>query len=236
MDADPNAPLDVVNINGQDIPVSEAQELIETGRKTREYETKYNTKLDSVWPEYTKLSQERSSWNQKEQEYQRQINEFKSKQERGVETPADVQEARNAAKKLGIVLDEDIKDKFVSKDDLEKWYTGRREQERTEEAQVKAVYAEADRVADELKKINSPVPFNKKAVIAYAGAYGFTDLRAAYEDMFAEQLAPWKEAQLAAKKSPSLKTLQPGQKKAPEAPRVTSDNFKDMVREVAGKE
>ena len=47
------APSKIV-INGQEYDPTEAQELIDTGRKTREYEKQWNTKVDAVWPEYGK--------------------------------------------------------------------------------------------------------------------------------------------------------------------------------------
>jgi hypothetical protein len=224
------APSNVI-INGQEFSPDEAQELIETGRKTREYEQKYSTKLDSVWPEYGRLSQERSSWAQKEQDYQKKLSDFESKQARGVETPADVQAARDAARKLGIVLDEDVKGKYVSKDELDTWYTERRQKERADEDAVKSVLSEADKLAEEINKSNPPVKFNKKAVLAYASAYGKSDLRDAYEEMNADELAPWKEAQLAARKSPSLRTLGPGGKKEPGEVKVTNDNVRELLRE-----
>lgn len=230
---DPSAPSNIV-INGTEYTPDEAQELIETGRKTRDYESRYNTKLDSVWPEYTKLSQERSSWSQKEQEYQKTIDEFKAKQQAQVETPADIQAARQAAKKLGILLDEDSS-KFLTEEKFEQLYVARREREKAEEEGVKSVLAEADKIAEEIKASGSPIPFKKKAVLAYASAYGISDLRQAYEDMNSEELAPWKDAQIASRKGASLKTLSGGGKKSPEEVRVTNDNVKDLLHETLTK-
>lgn len=230
---DVTAPSNVV-INGIEYTPDEAQELIDTGRKTRDYESKYNTKLDTVWPDYTRLSQEKSAWSTEKQELQKEIEEFKAKQQAQVETPTDVRAAREAAKKLGIVLDEDAKG-FMTEEKMDTWYTARREKERAEEAGVKSVLAEADKIAEEVKESGSPIPFNKKAVLAYAGAYGMTDLRQAYEDMNSDQLAPWKEAQIASKKSSSLKTLSGGGKKSPEDVKVNNDNVKDLLHEALTK-
>ena len=100
--------LSQVVINGVEYAPDEAQRLVELGSKTREYEQKWNTSLDKVWPEYGKLSQERTQWQNEKQKYESQIAQFQQKQSQGVETPSDVVQARAAAKKLGIVLDEDL--------------------------------------------------------------------------------------------------------------------------------
>jgi hypothetical protein len=230
MDSQGTVPSNVI-INGTEYSTDEAQELIETGRKTREYETQHNTKLDSIYPEYTRLTQERSGWATKEADYQKKLADFEAKQQKGVETPADVQQAREAARKLGIILDEDIKGKYLSKEELDSWYTSKRDEEKRNEQAVKTVLEEADRVAEEVKKSGSPVRFNKKAVLSYASAYGFTDLKAAYEDMYKEELTPWKEEQLSLHKGRSLKTLSVGSKKSPDDVRVTNDNVKELMHE-----
>ena len=230
------APSNVV-INGQEFTPDEAQELIETGRKTHEYEQKWNVKLDNVWPKYGEVTTNYKTVEQERDQARQELSEFKAKQQQQVETPADVQAAREAAKKLGIVLDEDVKGKYVAKDELETWYTDRRAKEKADEEAVKSVLNEADKIAEEVKKSGSPVRFNKKAVLAYASAYGKTDLREAYDEMNADDLAPWKESQLAAKKGSSLRTLSGGNKKQPEDVRVTNDNVKELLHEslTAGK-
>lgn len=227
------AALSQVVINGVEYAPEEAQRLIELGSKTREYEQKWNTPLDKVWPEYGKLSQERTQWQTEKQKYESQIAQFQQKQSQGVETPSDVVQARAAAKKLGIVLDEDLQSgNFVKKDDLDKWYEERRAKDTERENQIKAVMSEAEKLEQTLDGSDGRPRFNKKTVLAYAGAYGFTDLQKAYEDMHADVLKQWKEEQVAGSKKPGLKTLKPsGLKKEPEPVKATNDNSKDLLKE-----
>lgn len=221
------APSNIV-INGQEYSPEEAQDFIETGRKAREYEQKWNVKLDSVWPEYGKTRESLKSLEQERDAARAELDEFKAKQQAQVETPADVQAAKEAARKLGLVLNEDLgKEGYVKTTDLDEWYAKKTQ----EQEAVKSVLAEADKLASEINATGVPVKFNKKAVLAYASAYGKTDLREAYEEMNAEELAPWKEAQLASKKGSSLRTLGTGGKKAPEDVRVTNDNVRDLLHE-----
>lgn len=234
MDDATQAPSNIV-INGTEYTPEDAQTLIETGTKVRDLESKWNVKVDDVWPSYGKTREELKSTSAERDQLKQQIADFQAKQQAQVETPTDIKQAQEAARKLGIVLNDDLNGKYVSKDDLETWYTERRAKEKAEEEGVKSVLAEADKVAEEIKASGAPIPFKKKAVLAYASAYGITDLRQAYEDMNAEELAPWKEAQIAAKKGSSLKTLSSGGKKTPEEVRVTSDNSREMLREVLTK-
>lgn len=232
------APSNVV-INGQEYTPEEAQDLIDTGRKTHEYETKWNVKLDSVWPKYGEVSTNYKTVEGERDQARQELNDFKAKQQRDIETPADIKSAQEAARKLGIVLDEDIKEKYIGRDELETWYTTRREKEKSEQNAIDSVLKEADKIAEEVKESGSPIPFKKKAVLAYASAYGFTDLKQAYEEMNSDELKPWREEQLASKKGHSLKTLTMGAgKKAPDEVRVTNDNVRDLLHEslTAGRE
>ncbi len=113
-----NAPLKVI-INGQEFDEAEAQDLIDTGRKTREMETKWNTKLDSVWPEYGQTRNQLKQYETELAEAKAQLTEFQNKKSEGNETPQDVAEAQESARKLGLSLKDDIeKAGFIKKDEL----------------------------------------------------------------------------------------------------------------------
>jgi len=221
------APSNVI-INGQEYSPEDAQELISLGSKTRELETKWNTPVDSLMPAYTKSREELKATQAERDEARQQIAQFQAKQNAGTDTNLDRQKAREAAKELGFVLDDDIKDKFVSRDDLDKYFT---EREQTKQA-VDRVLEEASNLEKEIDGSDGRPKFYKKQVLAYAQSYGFSDLKAAYEDMHQEQLTPWKESQIQASKNKGLKTLSPsGNKKEPEAVKVNDDNVKSLLTE-----
>lgn len=214
------APSNVV-INGVEYSPEDAQSLIELGSKTRDLEQKWNTPVDKVWPEFGRLSQEKTQWETEKQKLEEQLQSFQSKQQQGVETPADIVQAREAARKLGIVLDEDLsKSGYIKKEELDQYLS----QKQQEQDAVQKVLADADKLAKEIDGSDGRPKFNKKAVIAYANAYGHTDLMQAYEEMNEEQLKPWKEAQFAKNKSAGLKTLKPsGGKREPDEARPKND-------------
>lgn len=222
-----DAPLKVI-INGQEEELSpeEAAELIITGRQTRELETKYNTKFDKVWPDYNRSQQEKAQIEKELTEAREQIKTFEVKKESNTETPKDVTDAKEAARKLGIPFKEDLGE-FIKKDDLDKYYDEREAKKRATDE----ILATADKFEKDINGSDGRPEFNKKAVLAYASAYGFKDLMEAYEDMNSVKIDSWKEAAVAAQKAKSLKTLGTGGKKEPSTPKINKDNFSDALHE-----
>lgn len=219
---------ETISINGVDYSLEEAQTLIETGKRTQEAETKWNTKLDNVWPEYGKLTQEQKNWEEQKKKYEEDLAKLQTKQELGTETAEDVAKAKEAARKLGITLNEDLeKNGYIKKEDLEKYL----EERDTKQEAVRKVLAEADKLETEIDGSDGRPAFNKKVVLAYANSYGKSDLKEAYEEMNEKALKAWQEAQIEAKKGKSLKTLQPGGEKNPKQEKVTDDNVKDLLKE-----
>lgn len=223
------APSNIV-INGQEYAPEDAQSLIELGSKTRDLEKQWNTPVDKVWPAYGESRNQLKSMEMELSKARAEVAQFQAKQQQGVETPADVTQAREAARKLGLTLNEDLeKGGYVKKEQLDEYFT-QKEQERQS---LQQLLDNADKLAKEIDGTDGRPKFNKKAVIAYANAYNYTDLMSAYEDMHSEQLKPWKETQLAKNKSAGLKTLKPsGVKHEPGEVRPKNDDeFKAQLRE-----
>lgn len=221
--------LSKVTINGQEYDASEVQELMDVGRQTRDLESQYNTKLDKVWPEYGRLNTEKGRLSTELEDARAKLAQFETKQDAGVETPADEREAREAARKLGITLNEDLeKSGYIKKDDLPKYF----QEYSSQQEAINKVLAEGDRLEKEINGEDGRPAFNKKQVLAYANAYGFGDLNEAYTDMYKPQLDTWKANQVSAHKDPSLKTLDAGGKKEPRPVKVTDDNVKDLLKEL----
>jgi DNA-directed RNA polymerase specialized sigma54-like protein len=225
------APLQIT-INGQDFDVNEAQELIETGRKTREMEQRWNTKLDSVWPEYGRSREELKKVSEEKQRLEDQIKTFQQKQSEGLETPTDELKAKDAARKLGIALNEDLdKAGYIKKDTLDAFLEERDKKRDEQKRATDAVLAEADKLEKEISGSDGRPKFSKRLVLAYASAYGMNNLQQAYEDMYQEDLKSWKDAQIEKNRGASLKGLGTGGKKEPNTPRITGSNFRKVLEE-----
>lgn len=220
-----DAPSKII-INGEEFDATEASELIGVGRQTRELETKYNTKLDRVWPEYGRVTTENKTLANERDEARASIAEYEAKLKAGNATPQDRAEATAAAQTLDLNPATIAKAGGVTTDQLEAILTEREEKSNA----VKQILDEADSLEKELDGSDGRAKFNKRAVMAYASTYGMS-LKDAYEDMHADSLKAWKDAQIASEKKKGLKTLQPGGEKQPTNPTVTNDNFRTALRE-----
>lgn len=220
------APSQVITINGQEYDPNEVSELMEVGRQTREMETKYNTKLDRVWPDYGQKSQRLSQLEKEHEEARKELESFKTKKEQGNETPADIKDAKDAARKLGIVLDEDAEGKFLTEEKLQKLLDERDAKSRN----LQSVLKQADDMEKELDGSDGRPKFNRKVVMAYAAQYKMS-LDEAYEDMNEDALKSWKAEQLEAQKKKGLKTLTAGGDKAPARPKLNRDNLQAALEE-----
>lgn len=218
-----------VVINGEEYDPTEAQELLGKGKAAREYEQKWNSPIDSLATAYGKSQTELKTSQTELQQARERLNQYEQKKDAGTETNVDTEKAREAARKLGFVLKEDIeKDGYIRKEDFAKMMDERL----TEREQTQKILSDADRLEKEISGDDGRPRFNKKAVLAYAVQYGFEDLSKAYEDMNDESIKSWKAKQVEESKNPSLKTFKTGGAKSPNRPKITDDNLNEALKEV----
>lgn len=217
-----------ISINGVDYDPTELESFISKGKQTLELEKQWDTPVDKVWPEYGKTREQLSTISQERDAAQRELQEFKSKQNAGTDTPSDLREAQEAARKLGIVLKDDFeKEGYIKKDDLPKYFENFSKQQE----EVRKVLDRANELEKEIDGSDGRPSFNKKVVLAYANAYNIPNLKEAYEDMNKSQLDSWKSQQVDAKRPKGLKTLGTGGAKEPQESKVTDDNVSDRLKE-----
>lgn len=218
-----------VNINGVEYSPEDAQSFIELGKKTKDLETRWNTPIDNVWPEYGKTREELKTIQAERDQYKTKLAEFEAKQNAGVETQADLKEVQEAARKAGIILNDDLdKRGYVKKEELETWFNERtRMQEETNK-----ILEVGKQLEKEIDGSDGRPAYNNKVVLAYASAYGIPDLKSAYEDMNKGALDKWKEAQVNSQRNKGLKTFNSsGGKREPTQAKVTDDNVSDLLKE-----
>lgn len=223
------APSKVV-INGVEYEPQEAADLVNLGSRTRDAEKQYNTTFDKVWPEYGKLSQERSQWQKERETLQNQLSQFNAKRDAGVENADDVAKAKEAARKLGITLNEDLTTQgYVRREELDK-YLEERERDR---AAVQQVLDTAKSLEKEIDGHDGRPKFKSRQVLAYANTYGFTDLKKAYEEMNSDELKEWSDRQMALRSPKGLNTLKGGGSQGqPKPVKMTDDNVNAALHEV----
>ncbi len=219
---------DKLIINGQEYSPEDATQLIELGTKWRDTESKLDTSLDKVYPEYTKATQENKTLKE-------QLATEKAAREALENKPAptapnpDAEAVRRAAREVGLVDADYLKEKgFMTREEVQAELTNNQSKQKL----VDNVLAKAGELEKTIDGSDGRVPFDSDAVLAFASTYQIDDLEEAYNKMNNKGNARWKEAQLAKEEKPGLTTLKGGGKKEPEPTKVTDDNFKEKWDEL----
>ena len=190
---------DMVKVGEKEYKQEELSQLVELGELGREAESRYNTKLDKVWPEYTRTQN-------KNKELLEELNELRKTKEEpeatqpqpGDLTPEQIQESKAAAKKMGIVTDETFTDQLNK--NFRKMYLEEREAERL-----------LEKTATHEKEIDGTdgrPKFNQKEILEHMQETGIRDDMKAYKDKYEIELDKWKQEQFLSKKAPGLSTIE----------------------------
>ena len=213
--------VEKIKLGEDEYTQDELRRYVELGKIGVEAEEKYNTKLDKVWPEFSKKSNELKEAQDRLEQLQGQIEQ---KVETGEKTPTEgIEEARQAAKKLGIVTD-DAFEEFMGKS-FRKYYM----QERS-----------AERLLDEAKSLESKIDgsdgrpkFDTEKVLTFMSENsGFKDINKAYEAMYPQEMAEWRANKILEGKKRGIVTQEDTQDKRPEQVKVTKGNLKDLIAEI----
>jgi len=229
--ADAEAQEEMVKVGDNEYTQEELSRLVELGGMAQEAEEKYNTKLDRVYPEFTKKSQKVKEYEQKLEELEAKIQEGQSQPERPPQGPYDekaVAEAKQAAKALGLVTDEDF-DAY-----LDKHFRTRYAVER----QAEKLVDDTKRLEKELDGKDGRPAFDAEEILMYMQENpGFTDPMKAYKDKYEEQIDAWKEKKYAEKKRPATYTQSASSagRKTPAPVKITKDNLQSAIREQLGQ-
>lgn len=215
-----------LTVNGQQFSVEDVNKFFALGQKYSELEGKLNTSLDKVVPEYTRSTQRAKELEGQLAERTRELEEL---QKPKAEVPQDALEARKAARGIGLVDEDYLKEsEYIRKSDLDEYLNTRQ----TNQQLVDNVLKNADGLAKEIDGSDGRVPFVPKAVLAYASAYNVSDLKQAYDEMNEMPNAKWKDQQIAQAERPGLVTQAPGGVKEPAPVNVTEQNFKALWDEL----
>ena len=203
------APEKVI-INGVEYDPSDAQQLIDLGSKTKDFEKQWNTDLSRVMPDYTRTTQELSTVKKELEAREQRLKEFEQKA-REAETPAEKTQALKAARELGLLDQETAKSQFLTKDQLDSYFSTKQK----EQKDTQAIIDTGKKLETEINGEDGRVPYNSKAVLAYASSYEFFNrgksyeaaLKDAYEEMAGGLNENWKKERIEAAKKPGLTTL-----------------------------
>ncbi|MEK9207798.1 MAG: hypothetical protein AAB922_04900 [Patescibacteria group bacterium] len=208
-----------VTVGGKEYDQEDLSALVGLGEIAKEAETKYNTKIDRVWPEFSKAQN-------KVKEYEARIAELEDYKTKT--TPVEVnddtnRQALDMAKKLGIVTKEDFTEY------MDKTFRPLYQRERAAERLLE----ECEDLETEFDGTDGRPKFQKEGVLDYMQQNGIRNPQKAYKLMHEDALDSWKEQQLGKTKKPGLvtETSSSAGSKRPAEVKVTRDNLNQLVSE-----
>lgn len=205
----------------------ELSQLVGLGEMAREAEEKYNTKLDKVYPKYTKTTQELKREREEKEKLKNMLEEKQTMSQRGI-TEEQKREAVEAARTLGIVTKDDMK-QF-----LDQYFN---EQFPSYYSQQRA----ADNLLDKTNSLEKEIDgkdgrpaFKQREMLEYMKEVGERDPIWAYRKKYKKELDKWEAGKLRESKSDSgFATIDKSSAgaKQPKPVKATKDNLRQLLRE-----
>jgi hypothetical protein len=212
--------IEKIKIGEQEYEPKEIESFIEKGKKVDEYTKKYNTDFDKAWSSYGKTTQENKALKEELEELKHKA-ELRATPQSSDLTDEQIQQAREQARKIGI----------LTQGDLDSWYQSRRTAEKLLE--------ECSLIEKEISGEDGRPKFNTEEVLNYMSETGIKVPLKAYKDKYEKELDAWKQNELMkAKPSDTMPTITNTQTvKSPKSVAVNKDNIGQMIRqELWGKE
>lgn len=216
----PESEVQTIKVGEKEYSPEELNKLVGLGEIAREVETKYNTKIDRVYPEYTKTTQKVKEYEQKLAELEQRQQQVQTQAVTPQElTPEQAQLARQQLKALG----------FISQDELPRVVN-------QTYAQAKAVdqlISDADSVLKDMSSKGYPQA-SMEDLLKFMDEGGYKNPRVAYREMFDEKISEIEQEKLnSIKRTPQYTNLQSNAgSKSPVPQKITKQNLKSAVAAV----
>lgn len=204
--------LEKIKVGDAEYEPKEVEDYIAKGKRLDDFAKKYNTDPDKAWSAYGKTTQENKTLKE-------EIEQLKKKEVRPepVQTDefseAQIQQAREQARKIGI----------VTQGDLDSWYQTRRSAEK--------MLDECGNYEKDVSGDDGRPKFNTEEILTHMQETGIKNPMKAYKDKYENELDTWKESELNKEKGTKLPTLSTEGTKTVKRVSVTKDNIGDMIKE-----
>jgi hypothetical protein len=208
-----------IKLGEKEYSQDELSKLVGLGEVASELETKWNTKIDRLYPEFTKKSQQLS-------EYEAKVKGFEESKQKEIETKPQEQLSpeeqsqliKQELKKYGVVTTEDF-NKLTAD-----FMAG------------KEILSDIDSLLEEAKSDGKPVT-TQQELLNYMSENGVRNPNAAYKLMFESELDAWKEKQLGKIKQPSIESegSSAAGGKEPTPVKVTRENLGQLLSDALGE-
>ena len=197
----------------------ELSQLVGLGKMAKDVETRYHTKLDGLYPAYTKTTQELKELRSQKEEWDRQ----KAQQTVPQDQAQAFKEAKEAARKFGLIVDEDFDTRLSQS--FSKYYT--------EQRQAEKLVEETDKLETTYSGSDGRPAFKKGDILQYMLDTGIRSPELAYKSKYEAELDTWKEQNLSKARKPGLvtETKTTAGSKVPSPVKITKDNLNELVRQ-----
>lgn len=211
----PEVPVETFKLGEKEYSQEELQALVGLGEQAKELESKWDTKIDRLMPEYSRSREElKTLREQAQQKVQQQIEE---KQEQGQDLSEDEKRrlAKDEARKLGLLTEDDFEEKYAQR------RAGEKLLDRTESVISSAAAEGKPKTSTE-------------ELLTYMAETGIKNPNDAYELMFKKQLREIEMQKLQSIKPQGIWTESSSTAgaKQPAPVSVTKDNLGPLLDEV----
>ena len=202
-----------VKVGEKEYTQEELSKVVGLGEIGLEAESKYNVKIDKIWPNHQQTINEKLELEKKLKEFEEKQVEAKPQDERSTE---DIKQlARKEARELGLISVDDVND-----------YIYRVLESRDLKEDIEATI--------ETNKGTGKPETNFEDLVGYMQASGVRNPQDAYDLMFKNEIKTWERQQIDSVKKPGMvteETSTAGAKEPPITP-ITKDNIADRLDEV----
>lgn len=210
-----------IKLEDSEYTQDELKDLVKYGRLAKEVETKHNTKVDRLMPEYTKATQQVKELTERLDQAQKQLLENKREIRQDDDlTPEQKRAALKKLEELGTITIDNLESK------IDKLVDGK----------VQSILAGRDLLADvksaiKWAKEDFGIEASTEDVLTYMQENGFRDPKRALKDKFEEQIDKSKQQKWMESKGPEFRTL--SQKSVRKEPLSPDFRDRDKVRKMA---
>jgi hypothetical protein len=211
-----------IKLGEEEYTQDELNELVSLGKIGKEAEEKFDTKIDKVWPDYTKKSQRLKELEEQAKEWEEAKSQrISQKAEAGEDlTPEEQQEQLNRQ------IDELIlKNPGFSKKVSEIYFQQR---------QGEKLYEEGKKLEGEIDGSDGRPAFKSEEIFTHMAETGIKDAVKAYKDKFETELDRWKEEKIRGAKRQGVMSegsSNAASSREPIAQKIDKNNLEALVRE-----
>jgi len=206
---------EAIKVGDNEYSPDELSSLVELGKIGKEAEEKYNTKIDKVWPEFTKASQELKDFRSKAEAADKA--KVDEKVSAGQELSEDEQKAQalDQGEKLGLVTNRTLRKEVL------------------QVLEARDLLSDCRGFEKDMDGKDGRPAFKTQDVLAHMEETGIKNPEKAYKDKFESQLDTWKETQLSKAKPRGVvsETTSSAGGKEPSEVKATHQNLDSLIRE-----